>query len=115
VLGRSGRELGLWADSNEPRRLAAELAGTGMVRDFRTAMLVNGQWRDVLVSAATMDWEGELAMVAIARDITERERARVEADAILDHASVGIALTRNERFERVNRHWQEIFGSVTPQ
>jgi len=113
VIGRSGRELGLWPDSREPHRLAAEMADTGIVRDFRSAILVRGEWRDLLVSAATLDWDGEPATMLIARDITERERARVEADAILDHASVGIALTRGERFERVNRHWQEIFGGLT--
>jgi len=115
LMGRSGRELGLWPDSSEPRRLAAELAATGIVRDFRSGLLVNGEWRDVLVSAATLDWEGEPATMLIARDITERERARIEADAILDNASIGIALTRGERFERVNRHWQEIFGGPSPR
>ncbi|HEY8876417.1 MAG TPA: ATP-binding protein, partial [Roseateles sp.] len=115
LMDRSGRELGLWPDSSEPKRLAAELAASGIVRDFRSGLLVNGEWRDVLVSAATLDWEGEPATMLIVRDITERERARIEADAILEHASVGIALTRGERFERVNRHWQEIFGGPSPQ
>ncbi len=115
LMGRSGRELGLWPDSSEPRRLAAELAASGIVRDFRSALLVHGEWRDVLVSAATLDWEGEPATMLIARDITDRERARIEAEAILEHASVGIALTRGERFERVNHHWQEIFGGTEPQ
>jgi len=115
VIGRSGRELGLWPDSREPHRLAAEMADTGIARDFRSAILVRGEWRDLLVSAATLDWDGEPATMLITRDITERERARIEADAILDHASVGIALTRSERFERVNRHWQEIFGGAEPQ
>lgn len=114
LIGRSGRELGLWPDSREPKRLAAKLAATGIARDFRSAILVHGEWRDLLVSAASLDWDGEPATMLIARDITERERARIEADAILDHASVGIALTRGATgFERVNRHWQEIFGGQT--
>lgn len=115
LMGRSGRELGLWPDSGEPQRLAAALAASGIVRDFRSALLVHGEWREVLVSAATLDWEGEPATMLIARDITDRERARIEAEAILEHASVGIALTRGERFERVNHHWQEIFGGTEPQ
>ncbi|MFG6485370.1 ATP-binding protein [Roseateles sp. BYS78W] len=115
VLGRSGRELGLWPDSREPKRLVTELASTGIARDFRSAILVNGEWRDLLVSAASLDWDGEPATMLIARDITERERARIEADAILDHASVGIALTRGRQFERVNRHWREIFGGDAPE
>jgi len=114
LIGHSGHELGLWPDSREPKRLAAELAATGIARDFRSAILVHGEWRDLLVSAASLDWDGEPATMLIARDITERERARIEADAILDHASVGIALTRGgTQFERVNRHWQEIFGDLS--
>ncbi len=115
LMGRSARELGLWPDSTEPRRLAAALADSGLVRDFRSAILVNGQWRDLLVSAASLDWDGEPATMMIARDITDSERDRIEAEAILDHASIGIALTRGERFERVNRHWQEIFGGTEPR
>ncbi|MFG6414267.1 ATP-binding protein [Roseateles sp. DC23W] len=115
LLGRTGRELGLWPDSREPQRLAAALAASGIVRDFRSAILVNGEWRELLVSATSLDWEGELATMMIARDITEPERARIEAEAILDHASVGIALTRGERFERVNRHWRDIFGGAEPR
>jgi PAS domain S-box-containing protein len=115
LMGRSGRELGLWPDSAEPRRLAAALAESGIVRDFRSALLVHGEWREVLVSAATLDWEGEPATMLIARDITDRERARIESEAILEHASIGIALTRGERFERVNHHWQQIFGGPAPQ
>lgn len=115
LLGRSARELGLWTDTTEPKRLAAALAQQGIVRDFRTAIFVNGEWRDLLLSATALDWDGEPATMMIARDITERERARVEAEAILDHASVGIALTHGERFERVNRHWQDIFGGSEPR
>jgi len=115
LLGHSARELGLWPESDEPRRLAQALAVSGLVRDFRSALFVNGQWRDLLVSAAALDWDGEPAMVVIARDITERERSRVEAEAILDHAGIGIGLTRGERFRRVNRHWEEIFGGAEPR
>ena len=115
LMGRSARELGLWPDSSEQRRLATALADSGLVRDFRSAILVDGKWRDLLVSAASLDWDGEPATMLIARDVTDSERDRIEAEAILDHASIGIALTRGERFERVNRHWQEIFGGTEPR
>ncbi|NCT84363.1 MAG: PAS domain S-box protein [Comamonadaceae bacterium] len=115
LMDRSGRELGLWPDDAEPQRLARALAGSGLVRDFRSAICVGGRWRDLLVSAAALDWDGEPATMLIARDITDSERDRIEAEAIVDHASVGIALTRGERFERVNHHWQEIFGGTEPR
>lgn len=114
LMGRSGLELGIWPDAREPQRLAEALAASGLVRDFRSAIVVNGEWRDLLVSAASLDWEGEPATMLIARDITEHERDRIETEAILEHASVGIALTRDGRFERVNRHWQDIFGGTEP-
>ncbi|HEY0956550.1 MAG TPA: ATP-binding protein [Roseateles sp.] len=115
LLGHNARQLGLWSDDGEPQRLSAALNEHGIVRDFRTAILVNGDWRDLQLSATRLDWDGEPATMMIARDITERERERIEADAILDHASVGIALTHGERFERVNRHWQDIFGGIEPR
>ena len=39
----------------------------------------------------------------------ERDRLR-ESNAILDNASVGIALVRERRFERVNPSWEAIYG-----
>ena len=81
LMGRSGLELGIWPDAREPQRLADALASSGLVRDFRSAIVVNGQWRDLLVSAASLDWEGEPATMLIARDITEHERDRIETAA----------------------------------
>jgi PAS domain S-box-containing protein len=37
------------------------------------------------------------------------EQARLQADAIVDSAAVGIALVRQHRFERVNPQWEAIF------
>ena len=113
VLGRSGQGLGLWADANEAVRLREALAASGMVRDFRTVLhLAGGRWRDVLLSAASFDWDGQPVAVIVTRDITDNERARIEGDAILDNASVGIALTRGHGFERVNAQWRELFGGA---
>jgi PAS domain S-box-containing protein len=112
VLGRTGHGLGLWADSSEAGRLRESLAaGGGIVRDFRTVLhLAGGRFRDVLLSAASFDWDGQPVAVIVTRDITDNERARIEGDAILDNASVGIALTRGSGFERVNAQWRELFG-----
>jgi PAS domain S-box-containing protein len=116
LIGRSGLELGLWRDEAEALRLRAAVMASGMVRDHRSALhLADGRWRDVLLSAASFDWDGRPVAVFITRDITEMERGRIEAEAILDHANVGIALKRGGRFERVNPHWREIFGSQALQ
>jgi PAS domain S-box-containing protein len=47
------------------------------------------------------------------------EQARLQADAIVDSAAVGIALVRDQRFERVNPQWEAMFdqprGSLVGQ
>ncbi|MBL8305897.1 MAG: PAS domain S-box protein [Rubrivivax sp.] len=111
VLGRNGVELGLWPDRTELRRLGEAIARDGTLREHRTvAHDAAGRPRDMLLSAAAFDWHGERVAVINARDVTEIDRTRREADAILDNASVGIALVREHRFERVNPVWEAIFG-----
>ena len=111
LIGRHAVELGLWPSEAEALRLREALAAQGMVREFRSALrLADARWRDVLLSAASFDWDGHPVAVFITRDITEIERARIQAEAILDHANIGIALKRGARFERTNPHWRDIFG-----
>ena len=112
VVGQSIGALGLWPDLEAPRRVLRELhEGDGTVRDVRTRVqLRDGSARDVLVSAAGFESEGTTLAVMTLRDITEVERARRESDAILDNASVGIALVRHNRIERANAALEAMFG-----
>jgi len=111
TLGRNGLELGIWRDRDELRRLGVALRQDPVLRDFRTiAFDADGRQHDFLLSGAAFDWGGEPVSVINARDVTEFDRTRREADAILDNASVGIALVRGRRFERVNPVWEGIFG-----
>jgi PAS domain S-box-containing protein len=111
VLGRSALELGLWRDPQEEKRLREALkAGGGVVRNLPSVGWPGGEPHDLRLTAATFQWDGEPVVVITARDVTEVERARREADAILDNASVGIALVRDRRFERVNPQFEQMFG-----
>jgi PAS domain S-box-containing protein len=112
VVGRSGRELGLWKDNEDDVRLARALqAGQGTLRDWRvTGIGRGGGERDVLISAVAFERDGRPLAVLSVRDISEAERARREADAILDNASVGIALVRERRFERINPLFEQMLG-----
>ena len=65
---------------------------------------------DLLISAATFEWEGEAMAVIITRDTTQIEREQRESNAILDNASVGIAFVRERRFGRVNPPFERLFG-----
>ncbi len=112
VDGRAVGDIGLWPDLAEPRRvLRAMRRGQGAVRDLRTRVrLPDGGEREVLVTAAGIESEGTTLAVVTLRDITEVERARRESDAILDNASVGIALVRHNRIERANAALEAMIG-----
>jgi PAS domain S-box-containing protein len=104
VIGRIGRELGLWVNEGDDVRLAQALAaGQGVLRDWRCeAMRADGRRRTALVNGATFERNGLPVAVLSVRDVTAAERAKLQADAILDGASVGIALVRDHTFVRVN-------------
>jgi len=115
VVGRSAVDLGLWPDLSEPQRLASALRrDAGVVRNMRTVVHPPGQSpRMLLLTAAAFDWAGDPVAVITTRDVTDAERARLEADAILDNAGIGIALVREHRFERVNPTFEAMFGRAT--
>ena len=114
VLGRSGVELGMWRDPADANRLRDGLRKEGdVVRGMRaTALRPDGAEREVVISAARFQWSGEPVAVLITRDVTEDERARLQGDAILSHAAVGVALVRSGRVERVNPRLEQLLGQA---
>jgi PAS domain S-box-containing protein len=112
VLGQSGASLGMWRHPDDALRLRDALAHEGAaVRGLRTtACRPDGVQRDVSISAARFEWDGEPVAVIITRDITDDERARLQGDAILEHAPLGIALVRKRVVERVNPRLEQLLG-----
>jgi len=111
VVGKSASELGLWPDVRDRDRLRAAVRENGRI-DAMPATLRqrSGGTAKVLVSAARFTMDGRDYMVVNARDVTDSERTRLEHAAILERASIGIALTRDRRFVQVNPRWEQIFG-----
>ena len=111
VIGRSALALGVWRDQSEADKLGASLQGTGVVRDLKSMVWRrDGARRDVLVTAARFEWDDEPVAVMMIRDITDVERARLQGDAILNHAAVGVALVRARFVERVNPQLERLLG-----
>jgi PAS domain S-box-containing protein len=111
VLGRNGFELGLWRDEESMFALGRAIRAQGGVRDFRSlAWRPDGEARSVLITAAAFDWDGEAVAVITTRDVSEVERAKQEADAILDNAVVGVCLVRAHRLDRVNPQLERMLG-----
>ena len=111
VMGRNGFELGLWREREDMMEFGRAIARQGLVRDFRSvAWPRDGQRHTVLITAAAFDWDGEPVCVMTTRDVTETERAKLEGDAILDNAVVGVCLVREHRLERVNPQLERMMG-----
>jgi PAS domain S-box-containing protein len=111
VLGRTSTEFALWADHDDRRRLVAALKEHGAVQNFPAGMRTrDGQLLTMLLSAAVFVMDGRDYLVINARDVSAVEQARLEREAILDNALMGIALTRDQQFVLVNPRFDQMFG-----
>jgi len=111
ALGLSLGELSLWPSSEVAERFHAELAA-----DRVDDMAVVWQHRSgrplaIRLSAARFaDDEADGLAVVTGRDVTTAERTRLEYEAILQTASIGIAYMRDRRVVHSNRACEAMFG-----
>ncbi len=111
AIGRTSIELGVWGDARERAQFVSDVQAEGQVRD--RAIVFRG--RDdrrftLLVSAARFAMEGRDYLVLNGRDVTQLERERLEREAILENASIGIAMTRDRMFQLANPRFEQMFG-----
>ena len=111
VIGRSSVALGIWRDPADRERLLAALAENGSVRDLALDFVAkDGRVLPLLVSATRFERGDRSFLVLNSRDMTQAHRERLEREAILVNASVGIAVTRERRFVMANPHFEHMFG-----
>ncbi|MFN9764809.1 MAG: PAS domain S-box protein [Pseudomonadota bacterium] len=109
AIGRTSVELGVWHSPDERDEFITRLRETGQVANLSTRFRSkDGRGFLLLVSAARFTMDGRDYVVINARDITENERSRLEREAILAGASVGIAVTRAQRFVLANPHFEQV-------
>jgi PAS domain S-box-containing protein len=111
AIGRTSIELGVWGQAEARDRFVGLVREHGEVRN----MAIEFRGRDgrefsLLVSAARFGMEGREYLVLNGRDVTRNERERLEREAILANASIGIALTRERQFQLVNPKFAHMFG-----
>lgn len=111
VLGRTTAEVGIWQSLADRDRLVELLQAQGRVSDM-PAHFVNrrGQVIPMLISAAPFEMDGVSYLVVSSRDVSETERTRLVHAAILENASIGIALTRDQQFLQANPRVEAMFG-----
>jgi PAS domain S-box-containing protein len=111
AIGRTSSELGIWTHPSARDEFVHKLSEAGAVNDMPVSFTgKQGQQFLLIVSAARFVMDRRDYMVVNARDVTERERERMEREAILFNASIGIAVTRAQRFVLCNRHFENMYG-----
>jgi PAS domain S-box-containing protein len=104
AIGKTALDLGVWPDNEARLRFVQDVNEFGEVRDHAVQFLARGgRELSLMVSAARFSLEGRDYLVLNGRDVTASERERMEREAILQNASIGIAMTRERSFQLANR------------
>ena len=111
AMGHTSLELGVWAHEAERQQFVSLIRDQGVVADMPYVFVhKSGSAVPLRVSAARFEMDGCDYVVINARDVSAAERDRMERAAILDNASIGIAVTRQQRFVLANAHFEQIYG-----
>jgi PAS domain S-box-containing protein len=111
AVGRTALELGVWGKDSARDEFVQHVRDVGAVNHVPVRFVTKrGVTAALIVSAARFVMDRRDYMVINARDVSEKERERLEREAILANASIGIAVTRRRRFVLANRHFEHIYG-----
>jgi PAS domain S-box-containing protein len=111
VIGRTPAEVGAVYDEQDRQRFLSQVKALGRVQDMPLLLRRrDGSVVPMLVSGARFAMDRRDYLVVNARDMTEIERNRLEREAILENASLGIALTRDQHFQMVNPAFEAMMG-----
>jgi len=128
VIGLTSRELDLWVDRSDCAQVMEILSQGGLVTDrevkFRNR---SGQIRTVLFSAESIQHEGDLCMISVARDISERKHAEeglheevrslgahLLSDRLEHEDAFADIITRNRKMRSVFRYVEAVAASPQP-
>ncbi len=111
VIGRTSHELGLWPRRREHAEIVRALTRDGAVHAVPfTRRVGDGRSLSLLHSAARVTVGERDYVVGTLRDMTTHDELRREYEAILQHASIGIAFTRERAFRMVNPRFERMLG-----
>ncbi|HJV62688.1 MAG TPA: PAS domain S-box protein [Albitalea sp.] len=111
VVGRTAGDVRIWHNRADRDALVAALRDKGVADDMPAIVQCkSGELVSLRLSAARFEMDGREYLVLNGRDVTATERARLEHDAILQNASIGIAFTRDRFFQHTNPSFDRMFG-----
>ena len=111
VLGRTAEEIGIWHNPADRTAVREAIRRDGIASNVPISFRrKDGSAVSMLVSVAPFEMDGQHYLVLYARDVTDSERTRLVHGAILENASIGIALTRDQQFVLTNPRVEKMFG-----
>ncbi len=82
AIGKTGTELGLWANLEDRQRILDELASRGKVENVEAELVLGGRKLPGLLSVRPVDMHGEHYLLWEVGDLTERKRAEREQEQL---------------------------------
>ncbi|MGC4095473.1 MAG: PAS domain S-box protein, partial [Polyangiaceae bacterium] len=120
LVGRTSAEIGMLRHAEERARLAGEVEKRGTAHELATTLRCrDGSDLPCLVSARTLELDGELCFITAVRDMRQRqqaERALRESEEKFSkafHASaeaISITVASTGRFVDVNKGYEALIG-----
>ncbi len=111
VVGKSSQALGIWFDPADRVRMLGMIDAPGGPGEMEAKCVhKSGRVLTFMMSAGRFSMDGRDYLVVNGRDVTDVQRVRLEHEAILRHASIGIALTRDRHFAQANPRFEAMFG-----
>ena len=111
VIGRTSGELGIWAHPEQRQEFVDAVRAHGSTSEVACEFVAkDGHHLQMLVSGAVFAMDRRTYLVINGRDISEQERSRLEREAILENAWVGIAVTRERKLIQSNARLEALYG-----
>ena len=111
AVGLRPEALGIWLREEDRMAMRAQVNEHGETRDFRAQFRTrDGRVIVNQVFASLFSAAGRRYALIVGRDVTQSERVRLLQQAILNNASIGIAVTRASRFEHANPMFEAMLG-----
>jgi PAS domain S-box-containing protein len=111
ILGRTADDIGIWHNAADRTAVRDAIRRDGVANNIPISFRrKDGSAVSMLVSVAPFEMDGQNYLVLYARDVSESERTRLVHGAILENASIGITLTRDQQFVLANPRVEKMFG-----